>query len=392
MDSGDARGRWTILALCFAARVGLGFQFQTLGSVADPLSRDLHLSFTEIGNLIGLFMLPGLVLAIPAGLAGRFVSDRLLVVSGLALLALGGVAAAAAQSFALLAVGRLLCGAGFVFSTIYFTKMIADWFAGRELATAMAILVMSWPFGIAMGQVAHGWLAAILGWPAPFLLASLYCIAAAALILLVYRPPSHAPVVGVATSARLTRREWQLTLLASLVWAAFNAAYIVYLSFAPRVLMAGGMGALSAASIVSVASWVMIFSGAACGQIADRTGRSGAILTICLCAAMASLALLAHVDWAIGLSLVFGLVGMAPAGLIMALTAQAMAPAKRAFGMGIFFSAYFLLTAPAPGIAGWLFDRTRDPFMPILFAIAMFALTLVAYYVFRAAIALRPSR
>ena len=47
------------------------------------------------------------------------------------------------------------------------------------------------------------------------------------------------------------------------------------------------------------------------------------------------------------LSLAFGLLGMAPAGLIMALTAVAMAPHRRAFGMGIFFSAYFLLMAPA---------------------------------------------
>jgi len=44
-------------------------------------------------------------------------------------------------------------------STLYFTKMTADWFSGRELATAMSVMVVSWPFGIAMGQIGHGWLA-----------------------------------------------------------------------------------------------------------------------------------------------------------------------------------------------------------------------------------------
>ena len=62
-------------------------------------------------------------------------------------------------------------------------------------------------------------------------------------------------------SATASRREWMLTLLASLVWAAFNAAYVVFLSFAPRVLMVGGLGAIESASIMSLASWVMIFSG-----------------------------------------------------------------------------------------------------------------------------------
>ena len=293
--------------------------------------------------------------------------------------------AAAADDFGLLALGRLLCGVGFVVTTIFFTKMVVDWFAGRELATAMAVLVMSWPFGIAMGQVGHSWLAATYGWRMPFIAASLYCLAGAVLLLVAYRPPQAATSTSAVASVGLTAREWTLTLMAALVWAAFNAAYIVYLSFAPRVLVAGGLGVLEAASIISLASWVMIFSGAACGQLADRTGRSDLILSVCLGCAMISLALLSHVGWAIPLSLLFGLVGMAPAGLIMALTGAAMAPHKRAFGMGIFFSAYFVVTAPAPAIAGWLFDRSHDPFLPILFAIALFVLTLAANFAFRIA-------
>src|SRR5262245_81253 len=385
MKTTEARKRWAMLALLFAARAGLGFQFQTLGSVADPLAERLHLSFTEIGTLIGLFMMPGLVLSIPAGLAGRYASDRMLVALGLLALALGGALAALADGFAMLAVGRLLCGAGFVLGTIYFTKMTADWFAGRELATAMAILVMSWPFGIAMGQVGHGWLAATHGWRAPFAVASLYCLIGAVVVWAAYRPPSGAGAGPVTASAHLTRREWSLTLIASLVWAAFNAAYVVYLSFAPRVLTAGGLPSFEAATIVSLASWVMIVSGAVCGQIADRTGRADLVLYICLCCAMAALALMPHVGWAVPLSLAFGLVGMAPAGLIMALTGAAMAPQKRAFGMGIFFSAYFLLVAPAPGVAGWLYDRSGDAFVPILFAIALVMLTLTANVAFRIA-------
>jgi MFS family permease len=383
-DTGSGR-RWAILALLFAARLGLGLQFQTLGSVANPLADSLDLSFTEIGTLIGLFMIPGLVLAIPLGFAGRYVSDRALVAAGLGALALGGGVAAAADGFGLLALGRVLCGVGFVVTTIFFTKMVVDWFAGRELATAMAVLVMSWPFGIAMGQVGHGWLAVTYGWRMPFIAAALYCLVGAALLAVAYRPPPATMSTTAAASVGLTAREWTLTLIASLVWAVFNAAYIVYLSFAPRVLVAGGLGAVEAASIVSLASWVMIFSGAACGQLADRTGRSDLILSACLGIAMISLALLSHVAWAIPLSLLFGLVGMAPAGLIMALTGAAMAPHKRAFGMGIFFSAYFVVTAPAPAIAGWLFDRSHDPFLPILFAIALFALTLAANVAFRIA-------
>src|SRR5260370_41219023 len=114
-------------------------------------------------------MIPGLVLAIPLGFAGRYASDRALVAAGLAALALGGGVAAAADDFGLLALGRLLCGVGFVVTTIFFTKMVVDWFAGRELATAMAGLVMSWPVRIAMGPGRHRGPAPASRWRMPFI-------------------------------------------------------------------------------------------------------------------------------------------------------------------------------------------------------------------------------
>jgi predicted MFS family arabinose efflux permease len=385
MDQTEARKRWAILALIFATRVGLGFQFQTMGSVGDAVAARLDLSSAEIGTLIGLFLVPGLVLSIPAGFAGRHVSDRLLVVLGMASLALGGAFGAMADGFATLAMGRLLAGAGFVLCSIYYTKMVADWFAGRELATAMAILVMSWPFGIAMGQVGHGWLETTQGWRAPFIAAALYCLVGAIAMLVAYRPPRSTTTAAAVLSMRLTSREWTLTLIAAVAWATFNAGYVIYLSFAPRVLVAGGLDAFEAVSTLSLASWVMILSGALCGFIADRTGRPDLILYFCLCCAMVSLALLPQVAWAVPVALLFGLLGVAPAGIIMALTGAAMAPQNRAFGMGVFLSVFFLLTGPAPALAGWLFDRTADPFVPILAAIALFGLTIVAYAVFRIA-------
>jgi predicted MFS family arabinose efflux permease len=381
----DDRARWAMLALLFTARTGLSFQFQTMGSIADPLIGELHLTFTEIGTLIGLFMLPGMFLSIPAGFAGRYAPDRVLAAGGLATLAVGGVVAATADGFAGLAAGRLIGGVGFVLTSLYFTKMVVDWFAGREIATAMAVLVMSWPFGIAMGQVGHAWLAATYGWRWPFVVASLYCLVVAGLVFVAYRPPPVSATAPAAASIRLTGREWTLTAIAAVVWSAFNAAYVVYLSFAPRVLVAGGDTAVHAASVISLASWVMIFSATLCGQIADRTGKSDLILSVCLLSAIVSLLLLPQPGWAVPLSLVFGLIGVAPAGIMMALTGAAMAPEKRSFGMGVFLSVYFLGSAFAPGLAGRLYDRSHDAFQPILLASALFALTLIAYFTFRLA-------
>ena len=39
--------------------------------------------------------------------------------------------------------GRLVSGAGGVIFNVQMTKMVADWFAGQEIATAMAIFLLT---------------------------------------------------------------------------------------------------------------------------------------------------------------------------------------------------------------------------------------------------------
>lgn len=365
--------RWRILGLLFLARVGLGFQFQTVASVGDDLVVAFGLDYTGIGLLIGLFMAPGLFLAIPAGYWGRFVSDRIMVVLGLGALALGGLVSSVAMESWVIGLGRVLAGAGFLFTTLYFTKMVADWFEGREIATAMSILVMSWPFGIAMGQVGHAWLAQNFGWQVPFQAGALYCLVAALGMFLFYKAPHDLPAVNGRADATLTSQEWRLILCAAAAWGAFNAAYVTYLSFGPKVLEGLGQTAITAAGIISIGSWIMIVSGAMCGQIVDRFGGRNVVLTACMGGAIVSLLLLSVPGAGPGASLFFGLIGMAPAGVIMAMSGQAMRPQVRAFGMGFFFTVYYAIMLITPPLAGAILDATDSPQGPIWLAIALFA-------------------
>ena len=365
--------RWRILALLFLARIGLGFQFQTVASVGEDLVVAFGLDYAGLGVLIGLFMAPGLVLAIPAGYWGRFISDRLMVVLGLVALAFGGLVSSIASESWIIGLGRIFAGAGFLFTNLYFTKMVADWFEGREIATAMSILVMSWPFGIAMGQIGHAWLALSYGWQVPFQVASVYCLLAAVAVSLFYKAPHDLPTVKGGAASALSGFEWRLVICAASAWGVFNAAYVTYLSFGPKVLEGLGQTAISAAGIISVGSWLMIMSGALCGQIVDRVGGRNLVLTICMGGAIVSLLLLSLPGAGLGASLLFGLIGMAPAGVIMAMSGQALRPQIRAFGMGIFFTIYYAIMLVTPPIAGAILDATGSTQGPIWLAIILFA-------------------
>ncbi|MFA8443136.1 CynX/NimT family MFS transporter [Yoonia sp.] len=380
--------RWHILALLFLARTALGFQFQTLASVGDDLVVAFGLDYAGIGLLIGLFMAPGVLLALPAGLWGRYVSDRNMVGFGLIAMAVGGVISTLAAGGWGLGAGRVVAGVGCLFAMIYFTKMIADWFEGQEIATAMSILVMSWPFGIAMGQIGHAWLAQAFDWQLPFQVASVYCLIAALGVFLFYRPPHDLPNKGGNTRSRMNSQEWRLTLCAASAWAVFNAAYVTYLAFGPKVLEGHGQSAIAAAGVISIGSWIMIFSGAICGQIVDRFGGRNFVLTVCMGGAIAALLLLSLPGAGFGASMLFGLIGMAPAGVIMAMAGQAMRPQVRAVGMGIFFTVYYAIMLITPPVAGAILDATGNALGPLWLAMILFAMVVplgIAFQFFKGA-------
>ena len=99
---------------------------------------------------------------------------------------------------------------------VLLTKMTIDWFIGREIGTALAILVSSWPVGIGVALVTLPWLAVRTSAAAGF--ASTATVAALVLVLVVaiYRAPPAAMipdavkigyVVNVASGVIIDRQE-----------------------------------------------------------------------------------------------------------------------------------------------------------------------------------------
>src|SRR4029079_16335335 len=122
-------------------------QFQSVGAVAPLLGSNFGMSLADIGLLIGLYFTPGVALALAGGGLGQRFGDKQTVLAGMMLMVMGELAMASSPAWALQVAGRLVSGAGGVVLTVQLTKMLTDWFAGREIATAMAILVNSWPGG-----------------------------------------------------------------------------------------------------------------------------------------------------------------------------------------------------------------------------------------------------
>jgi MFS family permease len=373
--------RWVALALIFLTRISMGVQFQSIASVGPLLVEELHLSYAQLGTLVGLYLLPGVALALPGGLLGQRFGERRAVVWSLALMVVGGLVTAWSAGFATAAVGRLLSGGGAVLMNILLIKLTADWFAEREVATAMAVMLTAWPVGLGLAVATLGSVATVASWRTAVVVASTTALLGLVLMAVVFR---EAPARAARqTSAALHGRDAALAATSGVAWGTFNASLVVVIAFAPAMLVARGLSLGQAGFVASLAIWTTIVSVPLGGLLSDRLGRPNvAIVAGCAAAAALLVALPAMPAASIGLVLVGLVLGAAP-GPLTSLLPRALAPERLAVGLGISYTVYYVVMAAAQPAAGLVRDVSSDPAAPIHFAAATMAATVLGLAAFR---------
>ncbi len=377
-------GRWLILVVLFVARTAMGFQYQTIGSVAPSLIGELHIGFVEIGTLIGLYHISGVFLSLPGGLIIQRAGEKTLCAAGLAAMAVGGLVVALSGSYALAFTGRLLSGMGAIMFNLVITKMTADWFARREIVLAMAVILSTWPFGIALGLFTQPRIAEAYGWRSVMLLAGGFCLLSMLLVTLCYRAPAQ-ETVGTPSVPRIglpPPRILAPVIAAGLMWGSFNAGVVGYFSFVPVLLSErGGMTLTAGGALTSLALWVGMVSIPFGGYVAQWIRRPGATIVLFSGAAAAALTMIAAGAPPLFACIAFGLAIGPPPGVITSLPTRILSVTDRAGGFGVFYTFHFLLQATGPVIAGWVHDNAGAA-AAVLFAAAMFLVPLPMFAVF----------
>lgn len=345
------RNRWGILAVLFAVRLTMAFQFQSVAAVAPLLSHDFGVGLADIGILIGLYFTPGIALAWPGGALGQKFGDKTTVLGALLLMLIGGLVMALSTSWSGQIAGRLIAGTGGVLMNIQMTKMVTDWFAGQDLATAMAIFVNSWPAGVAVSLLVLPLIGAAYGVGAVYLAVTALIGCGIVLLAVLYQPPPNSVTAG-ATRARLDRNTIIAVIAAGLIWSCFNIGFAMIFSFGPSMLVEHGWSITAAGSAVSIVLWTTVLSIPLGGFLADRTGRPELIMVAGCVVFAALLVALSRSDAVIPVTVALGLVCGLPGGPIMSLPARVLQPGNRAIGMGLFFTVYYVGMMLGPVIGG----------------------------------------
>lgn len=344
------RNRWGILAILFVVRLTIAFQFQSVAAVAPLLQQTFGVGLADIGILIGLYFTPGVVLALPGGAIGRTLGDKPTTIAALLLMTAGSLAMAMTDIWSWQMAGRLISGAGGV--TVQLTKMAADWFAGKEIATAMAIFVNSWPAGVAISLLVLPAIGTAHGAGAVFL--SVGTLTAIGILLIAFYQPPPGATAGVAGSGRLDALALLAVTIAGVIWGLYNVGFAMIFSFGPTLLAERGWSIAAAGSAISIVMWLTVISVPAGGFLADRFKRPFMLAIAASLLVALLLAWLPRSDWVITILVLISLIGGHPAGPIMSLAARVLAPETRAIGMGVFYTLFYIAMMLGPAMAGRL--------------------------------------
>jgi predicted MFS family arabinose efflux permease len=345
------RNRWGILAILFTVRLAMPFQFQSVAAVAPLLTTKFGVNIADIGLLIGLYFTPGIALALPGGAIGKRFGDKRAVLLALALMLGGELVMVASDVWSWQIAGRLVAGAGGVLLNVIMSKMVTDWFAGKEIATAMAIFGNSWPAGVAISLLILPAIGTAAGLHAVYLSVAALIAIGIVLLALAYRAPPDAATAATAT-ARLDRRALGAVIAAGSIWGLFNIGFAMIFSFGPTMLVERGWTITAAGSTISIVLWLAAFGGVSGGFLSDWSKRPQLIIVAGSVLFAVLLMTLARSNLVIPIVIAIGAISALPSGPILALPARVLSPATRAIGMGIFYTMYYVTMMLGPPIAG----------------------------------------
>lgn len=210
---------------------------QIVNILAEPISRDLGLSDTQIGLMTGIaFAAFYTFLGIPiARFADRPKTNRVGLIS-ISLVVWSGMTALCgmAQNFVQLLLARIGVGVGEAGCTPAAHSLIADLAPPEKRASAISFYSLGIPIGSLLGMLIGGLVADAYGWRAAFLVAGLPGIALALLVFLVLRDPRMAAQMQAAQpKLAISTAEAFKEILASraFIMLAIGGAMAAFLSY-----------------------------------------------------------------------------------------------------------------------------------------------------------------
>ncbi|HET8706141.1 MAG TPA: MFS transporter, partial [Pseudomonadales bacterium] len=148
------RYKWYILALVVVTDMFVvAIPGMALPVLAKEISVDLRLNLVQVGIMWGVGALPGIVTSLLGGMIGDKFGPRRVLVAGLLIAGLLGMARGFAVDFASMTILLVLLGAVTPVVMTNGFKAVGQWIPSRQLGLANGVISMSMALGFLLGSL-----------------------------------------------------------------------------------------------------------------------------------------------------------------------------------------------------------------------------------------------
>ncbi len=364
--------RWAMLAGLWLIYFGFGLTVASTAPLVEPIARDLGLSHSAMGGVMGAWPLIYIFSAIPCGALLDRVGPRRALFLGALTVAASAAARSVADGHVELFLAVAVLGIGGPLISIGAPKLIALWFEGPERGFAMGlyitgpttgnIIALAGTNALAMPLLGGDWRAVLLAYAALVLTMGFVWLAITA------HPASRAAERRIAAEPRLSQRAVfaellripavRLMLLMAVGMFFFNHSLNNWL---PQILRDGGMDAVTAGYWSSVPTVVGMIGALVIPRLATPERRFTILLGLVGSACAAAL-LIRTLDAALlPVGLVFqGLARGSMSSIAILFLMETRGVGSRVMGTagGMYFSAGEIGGVLGPLSVGAMFDAT----------------------------------
>lgn len=283
------RWRWVLWGLLALGFVLVSFHRVSSAVLADDLARAFDTTGTELGFLHASFFYIYAAMQLPSGIVVDRFGPRRVAAGGLAVLSVGVLGFAVAESYVLGFVARAVIGLGGAVLYPAILRFAANWFRPDEFATVTGWTVSVAGLGGVLAATPLALAVEATGWRPTIAAAGVVGIAVAALIWLAVRdrprdagtsisgvrpPEAEADFATVLANSRRVLGDRETWLMGGLLFFVIGTNFTVLgLWGVPYIVHVFGADVQTASYVVLAGNLGYLVSAPVFGWLSDRTGR-----------------------------------------------------------------------------------------------------------------------
>lgn len=379
--------RWVMLALVWLLYACFGLVRTGPAPLVEPIVRDLEMTYTQMGSVLGAWPLVYIGVAYFAGILLDRIGLRRALALGALIIAVSGLLRALAGDFGAMFLAVAIFGIGGPTISIGAPKLIAVWFRGRDRGTAAGVYTTGSVLGgVAALATANSILLPATGsWRSVLAIYGLVAFGAAVLWWFLARnPPGHDNPgrLGAAKKSGLRHlmriRTVQLVLLIAFATLVTNHGLTNWL---PALLQHSGMTPAEAGYWASAPHVVGAVAVLFLSRLSPPGQRHLMIAGMLAIAAVSTVALISGTGIVLSAALILhgiSRTALTPLLMLVLMETPEVGPAQMGAAGGLYFTIGEIGGFAGPFLMGLLFDVTGTFTTGLLFLTALNAVMIAA--------------